>query len=55
MGDAGIHGSVVALDDDSVTLKVDDKNNVRIKFTRQAVWQVVSPKDGTGAGSKSER
>jgi preprotein translocase subunit YajC len=37
---AGIHGTVVGLDDDSVLLRVDDKNNVRIKFSRAAVWQV---------------
>lgn len=42
---AGIHGTVVALDEETVTLKVDD--NVRIKFTRAAVWQVL---DKTGAG-----
>ena len=53
---AGIHGSIVALDDDSVTLRVDDKSNVRIKFTRQAVWQVVSQEDEKAmAGSKSEK
>jgi preprotein translocase subunit YajC len=38
---AGIHGTVVGLEDDAVVLRVDDKNNVRIKFNRQAVWQVV--------------
>jgi preprotein translocase subunit YajC len=37
---AGIHGIVVALDEDTVTLRVDDKNNVRIRFARAAVWQV---------------
>jgi preprotein translocase subunit YajC len=37
---AGIHGTVVGLDDDTVTLRVDDKNNVRIRFSRAAVWQV---------------
>ena len=52
---AGIHGSVVALDDDTVTLRVDDKNNVRVKFSRQAIWQVLGPKDENPGGSKSEK
>ena len=43
---AGIHGTVVALDEETVTLKVDE--NVRIRFTRAAVWQVV---DKTASGS----
>ncbi len=37
---AGIHGTVVALDADNITLRVDDKGNVRIVFSRSAVWQV---------------
>lgn len=41
----GIHGVVVAMDEDTVTLKVDDKNNIRIKFSRQAIWQVESSND----------
>lgn len=41
----GIHGVVVAMDEDTVTLKVDDKNNIRIKFSRQAIWQVESAND----------
>ena len=45
---AGIHGTVVALEDDAVILRVDDKNNVRMKFTRSAVWQVL------GGGSTEE-
>ena len=39
---AGIHGTVVALEDDTVTLRVDDKNNVRVRFSRTAIWQVVT-------------
>lgn len=35
---AGIYGTVVSLDDETVTLRVDD--NVRIRFARAAVWQV---------------
>ncbi len=37
---AGIHGTVVALDEATVTLRVDDKTNTRIRFSRAAVWQV---------------
>ncbi len=37
---AGIHGVVVGTDDETVTLRVDDKNNVRIRFARAAIWQV---------------
>ena len=37
---AGIHGTVVALEEDAVVLRVDDKSNVRIKFSRAAIWQV---------------
>jgi preprotein translocase subunit YajC len=37
---AGIHGVVMALDADTVTLQVDDKQKVRIRFSRAAVWQV---------------
>ena len=40
---AGIHGTVMNLDDDTMTLRVDDKNNVRMKFSRAAVWQVLTP------------
>ena len=40
---AGIYGTVVGLDDETVTLRVDDKNNIRMKFSRAAVWQVLTP------------
>ena len=40
---AGIHGTVMSVDDDTMTLRVDDKNNIRMKFNRAAVWQVVTP------------
>lgn len=38
---AGIHGTVTAMDDETVTLRIDDKNNVRVKFSRAAIWQVL--------------
>jgi preprotein translocase subunit YajC len=39
---AGIHGIVVALDPERVQLRVDDKTNTRIWFSRAAIWQVES-------------
>ena len=50
---AGIHGTVMSVDDDTVVLRVDDKNNVRIRFSRQAIWQVNRP--GSGAGSSAAK
>ena len=51
---AGIHGTVAALDDDTVTLRVDEKNNVRIRFSRQAIWQVLGAEEGPkGEGETS--
>ena len=38
---AGIHGTVVGTDEDTVTLRVDEKNNVRIRFSKAAIWQVL--------------
>jgi preprotein translocase subunit YajC len=51
---AGIHATVVALDDDTVTLRVDEKNNVRIRFSRAAIWQVLGDEDEKPTG-KSEK
>ncbi|MFH0944681.1 MAG: preprotein translocase subunit YajC [Planctomycetota bacterium] len=33
----GMHGVIVAISDDEVTLKVDDSQNVRIRFSRSAI------------------
>jgi preprotein translocase subunit YajC len=49
---AGIHGTVVGLEDDAVVLRVDDKNNVRIKFSRAAIWQIV-PEDAEAKAVES--
>jgi preprotein translocase subunit YajC len=51
---AGIHGTVVALEDDAVVLRVDDKNNVRIRFSRQAIWQVLQASAERPEPSKDE-
>ena len=42
---SGIYGTVVALEDDAIVLRVDDKNNVRMRFSRQAIWQVLKGDD----------
>ena len=47
---AGIHGVVVALDEDTVTLRVDDKNNVRVRFSRSAIWQIQTDDEEKPAG-----
>ena len=41
----GIHGVVTAVHDREVTLKVDEDNNVRLKFSRSAVARIVKPGD----------
>lgn len=41
---SGMYGQIVAIDDRTVTLKVDD--NVRIRFTRSAVDHIVNGEDG---------
>jgi preprotein translocase subunit YajC len=38
----GLKGVVTSVKDDEVTLKVDETNNVRIRFQRSAIVQVVS-------------
>jgi preprotein translocase subunit YajC len=51
---AGIHGTIVSFDDETVTLRVDDKNNVRVKFSRAAIWQV-NPEPAGGAADASQK
>jgi preprotein translocase YajC subunit len=41
----GLHGTVVDIEGDSVTLLVDKKNNVKMKFRRSAIDSVNPPKD----------
>jgi preprotein translocase subunit YajC len=33
----GMYGSIAAIDDNEVTLKIDDNNNVRVRFARSAI------------------
>jgi len=44
----GMHGIVMSVKDDEVTLKVDDAQNVRIRFARSAIAGIV------GGGEKPE-
>ena len=54
---AGIHGTVVALDEDTVDLRVDEKNNVRIRFSRArpSGRSETAEKTKAAGGSKSEK
>jgi preprotein translocase subunit YajC len=42
----GLHGSVESVKDDAVILRVDD--NVKLKFSKSAVSQVIERKDDSG-------
>ena len=44
----GIHGVVTAIHDNEVTLKVDEDNNVRLKFSRSSVARIVKPGEDEG-------
>ena len=37
----GIHGVVVAVGDNDVVLKIDESNNVRVKFARSAIASIM--------------
>jgi preprotein translocase subunit YajC len=39
---AGIHGTVVEAQGDVIVLRVDEKNNVRMRFSKSAIWQVLT-------------
>lgn len=40
----GIKGSIVEVRDDEVVVKVDENNNTRMKFSKEAIREVVSDK-----------
>ena len=40
----GIKGSVVEVRDNEVVVKIDENNNTRMKFTKEAIREVVSDK-----------
>lgn len=37
----GIYGVVVAVSDNDITIKIDESNNIRVKFTRSAVATIL--------------
>lgn len=47
---SGIHGIVTSVKDDEVTLRVDDAQNVRIRFSRSAIASIVGEGEGAAAG-----
>jgi preprotein translocase subunit YajC len=50
----GIIGIVTSVKDDEVTLKVDDAQNVRIRFTRGSIAGIVGEAE-TGAAASEEK
>jgi len=38
----GIHGVVVAVGESDITIKIDESNNVRVKFLRSAIATILS-------------
>jgi preprotein translocase subunit YajC len=53
---AGIHGTVMILEEENVVLRVDDKNNIRMRFSRAAIWQVLGDEDKLAAkGGKYDK
>lgn len=40
----GIKGSIVEVRDDEIVVKVDENNNTRMKFSKEAIREVVSAK-----------
>ncbi len=48
----GMHATVVAVEGETIVLRVDDKSNVRIRFSRQAVAHVVSPDEASAKAAE---
>jgi len=47
----GMIGTVVDIRDDEVVLKIDENANTRVRFTRNAIQQIVKASDGPAASS----
>jgi len=43
----GIHGTIVTVKDKEVVLKVDESNNLKLKFARSAIAKVVDGQSGS--------
>lgn len=41
----GIYGTILNIKDDEVMLRIDEANNVRVRFARSAVVGIVEPKE----------
>ncbi len=48
----GIHGVVAVVGEDEVTIKVDEKADVRLRMSRDAISRVVSDEGETGGEKK---
>jgi len=51
----GVHGIVASVTDTDVVLKVDEKNDVRVRFAREAISKVVTAEDEAAAKKLSEK
>jgi preprotein translocase subunit YajC len=49
---SGIHGTVAALDERTVVLKIDEKGDVRVKFDRSAVASILNRPGHEGGPAK---
>jgi preprotein translocase subunit YajC len=43
----GIHGTIVAVRDKEIVLKVDESSNLKLKFARSAIAKVLGGTQGT--------
>jgi len=50
----GIHGIVYSVDETSVVLKIDERNDVRIRVTKSAIAQVLERSQERGEQAKDE-
>jgi preprotein translocase subunit YajC len=51
----GMHGVVASVTDTDVVLKVDEKNDIRIRFGREAISKVVTDEPQAGEKKFSEK
>lgn len=49
----GVIGSVVEIKDNEIVLKVDETNNVKMRFSKSAVQQVLDSRETEAAGATS--
>lgn len=50
----GIYGVVVSVGPESVTVKIDEKNDVRIRFAREAVLRVIGDTEEGAGGDQAK-